>query len=118
MNANIIREMMNKYNEAKIKWMAKYGTEFGFDAWYTNQVITGDKINGIEPRGCPLPGNCACVDPAQIDMTVLYNRELARAEALRNMLYDLVHHKDTRGHSLYGATIKCLNENKLIPPKP
>ena len=31
-------ELMNKYNENRAKWMTKYGSDAGFDVWFTEQV--------------------------------------------------------------------------------
>lgn len=34
-----IRELMNKYNEYRVRYIRQYGTSIGFDAWFTTQVI-------------------------------------------------------------------------------
>jgi hypothetical protein len=39
MTKEIIKEMMEKYNENKAKWISEFGTEKGFDAWFTKQAI-------------------------------------------------------------------------------
>lgn len=36
--AEIIRELMEKYDAARAAWMAEYGTDDGFDAWFTSQI--------------------------------------------------------------------------------
>lgn len=36
--AAAIKELMEKYNEYKSKWVEEYGTETGFDQWFTEQV--------------------------------------------------------------------------------
>lgn len=32
-------ELMNTYNENRAKWVAKFGNDNGFDAWFTSQVV-------------------------------------------------------------------------------
>jgi hypothetical protein len=42
MNAATIKEMMDRYNEAKAMWISKLGSKFdeaAFHAWFTEQVI-------------------------------------------------------------------------------
>ena len=36
----IIRELMKQYNENLRKWIGLHGTEEGFDAWFTDKVLT------------------------------------------------------------------------------
>ena len=42
MNANEIREtlreMLNKYNEARAKWIAAFGSDEGFEQWFAQQL--------------------------------------------------------------------------------
>jgi flagellar biosynthesis chaperone FliJ len=35
---NTIRELMEKYNEYRTKWVAENGSDEGFDTWFTGQV--------------------------------------------------------------------------------
>ena len=37
--AEAIAELMNRYNEYRAKWIAAFGNDNGFDAWFTAQVI-------------------------------------------------------------------------------
>jgi hypothetical protein len=42
MNAETIKELMDRYNEAKAMWIATLGDKFNeavFHAWFTKQVI-------------------------------------------------------------------------------
>jgi hypothetical protein len=32
------KELMEKYNENRIAWIGKFGSDEGFDAWFTKQV--------------------------------------------------------------------------------
>ena len=36
--AETIREIMNNYDEYRERWICRYGTDEGFDAWFTEQV--------------------------------------------------------------------------------
>lgn len=36
--ADTIRELMTRYDEARAAWIQQYGTDVGFDAWFTKQV--------------------------------------------------------------------------------
>lgn len=36
--AQLIAELMAKYNENRAKWVALHGNTDGFDAWFTKQV--------------------------------------------------------------------------------
>ena len=36
---DILKELMNKYNEYREKWITQYGNDVGFNAWFTSQVI-------------------------------------------------------------------------------
>ena len=38
MDAQIIRELMDRYNEYREKWIATFGNDEGFDPWFTDQV--------------------------------------------------------------------------------
>ena len=40
--AEIVKEVIERYVEAKAKWIEKFGTDYGFHAWFTEQV-TGKK---------------------------------------------------------------------------
>jgi len=33
-----VKELMNKYNDWKTKWVGVHGSTDGFDAWFTAQV--------------------------------------------------------------------------------
>ena len=37
--AETIRELMNKFNEYRAKWVATYGNDNGFNDWFTKQVL-------------------------------------------------------------------------------
>lgn len=37
--AEAIRELMEQYNENRGKWIVQYGTDAGFDVWFTEQVV-------------------------------------------------------------------------------
>ena len=37
--AKTIKELMEKYNEYRAKWIAQNGNDEGFNAWFTGQVI-------------------------------------------------------------------------------
>jgi len=45
-NPQAIQELMNKYEEYQIKWIAEYGDSQGFDKWFTAQVI-GDETQPL-----------------------------------------------------------------------
>jgi len=32
------KEVMDKYDEYRVKWIAQFGTDDGFDNWFTKQV--------------------------------------------------------------------------------
>jgi len=34
----LMAELMSKYDEQRAKWLAKYGTDEGFNDWFTQQV--------------------------------------------------------------------------------
>jgi hypothetical protein len=34
-----LQELMARYNEYQKKWIALYGTTYGFDQWFTQQVL-------------------------------------------------------------------------------
>ena len=34
-----IKELMNKYDENRQKWIERFGSDEGFDKWFTKQVI-------------------------------------------------------------------------------
>ena len=36
-----LKEMMEKYNENREKWVAQFGTDDGFNEWFTSQVMKG-----------------------------------------------------------------------------
>ena len=38
MNAQLIKELMEQYNENKANWIIKFGSSIGFDEWFTKQV--------------------------------------------------------------------------------
>lgn len=38
-DANLIAELMAKYDANRAKWIALRGTADGFDAWFTKQVM-------------------------------------------------------------------------------
>ena len=38
MNGEIIRELMSKYNEYRSRWIAQYGSDKGFNEWFSAQV--------------------------------------------------------------------------------
>jgi len=33
-----LKELIEKYNEFRAKWITLYGADKGFDAWFTTQV--------------------------------------------------------------------------------
>jgi len=37
-NKEIIKELMEKYNEYRQKWIKKNKNDFGFDTWFTQQI--------------------------------------------------------------------------------
>jgi hypothetical protein len=37
--ATDLREMMTAYDTNRARWVAKYGSDDGFDAWYTEQAV-------------------------------------------------------------------------------
>ena len=37
--ANLIAELMAKYDDNRAKWIAQRGNANGFDAWFTQQVM-------------------------------------------------------------------------------
>ena len=40
--AEIIRELMDNYDEHRERWVCRYGTDEGFDEWFTTQVYIRD----------------------------------------------------------------------------
>lgn len=38
-DADVLRELMARYNERRTQWIVQYGTADGFDAWFTQQVL-------------------------------------------------------------------------------
>ena len=36
--AETIRELMDSYDECRERWINQYGTDEGFDTWFTEQV--------------------------------------------------------------------------------
>ena len=36
---NAIKELMQKYDENRQKWIERFGSDEGFDKWFTQQVI-------------------------------------------------------------------------------
>lgn len=36
--AEAIKELMEKYDEARAAWLARFGSDFGFNDWFTQQV--------------------------------------------------------------------------------
>lgn len=41
MTANTIKELMDRYNEYRAKWVGFHGTDEGFHTWFTAQVRGG-----------------------------------------------------------------------------
>lgn len=37
--AQIIEELMTKYDDLRSKWIERFGTADGFDAWFTEKVV-------------------------------------------------------------------------------
>lgn len=37
--ASTIKELMQAYDENRAKWIEKYGSDEGFNEWFTKQVI-------------------------------------------------------------------------------
>ena len=37
----VLKEMMEAYNENRERWVAQFGTDEGFNEWYTMQVMKG-----------------------------------------------------------------------------
>ena len=37
-NAETIRELMTQYDARRAEWIAKFGSDAGFDVWFTQQV--------------------------------------------------------------------------------
>ena len=37
--AALLKELMNRYAEHRVKWIRKYHSAEGFDRWFTNQAI-------------------------------------------------------------------------------
>ena len=35
--AEALKELMDKYNESRPRWIAVYGSDKGFDQWFRNQ---------------------------------------------------------------------------------
>lgn len=40
-DAQTLREVMARHDEARERWFATWGTYDGFDAWFTGQVAPG-----------------------------------------------------------------------------
>jgi hypothetical protein len=34
-----LKELMEKYNEARTAWIARFGEPDGFDLWFTTQIL-------------------------------------------------------------------------------
>jgi hypothetical protein len=43
--AETLRELMAEYNERKPQWIAKYGSEEGFDKWFLGQIEQAGGFN-------------------------------------------------------------------------
>lgn len=77
--ADTIRELMGKYDARRAAWVARFGTDTGFDAWFTGQVApkTSPAAELLPPLGqlidpiATLPlfsGTCPRVaDPGRYD---------------------------------------------------
>ncbi len=39
MNPTTIKEIMNRYNESRIEWIKCFGSDEGFNDWFTSQVM-------------------------------------------------------------------------------
>lgn len=39
LSADTFRELMNRYDEKRAEWIARFGSDAGFDAWFTKQAI-------------------------------------------------------------------------------
>lgn len=37
-DTKLFKELMERYNEYRAKWIAAFGNADGFDAWFTKQV--------------------------------------------------------------------------------
>jgi hypothetical protein len=38
-NENLIAELMKKFDLYRAQWLATYGSDNGFNEWFTNQVM-------------------------------------------------------------------------------
>ena len=38
-SAQAIAELMNKFDENRAKWISQYGSDYGFNEWFTKQVM-------------------------------------------------------------------------------
>ncbi len=39
--ASTLKELMQAYDDNRAKWIAEFGSDAGFNEWFTNQVIGG-----------------------------------------------------------------------------
>lgn len=37
--AGTLRELMTQYKAKRAEWIARFGNAYGFDAWFTKQVM-------------------------------------------------------------------------------
>ncbi len=37
-DSKVIKEVMSRYDEARENWVRYYGTDEGFDTWFTNKI--------------------------------------------------------------------------------
>ena len=37
--AEALKELMNKYDVSRTKWIETFGNDYGFDKWFTSQVL-------------------------------------------------------------------------------
>lgn len=40
-DAQLIKELMARYDEYRAKWISFHGTDEGYDQWFTGQVMRG-----------------------------------------------------------------------------
>ena len=46
-DSKVIKEVMSRYDEARENWVRYYGTDEGFDTWFTNKITGGSKYRNI-----------------------------------------------------------------------
>ncbi len=47
----ILKEIMDRFNEYRAKWIEKYGNDSGFNEWFTRQVLGKRNLFASYPKG-------------------------------------------------------------------